>query len=119
MEEVLAYKQSIRKELTEYYNQLIKGEEKLELIPTHDKEDYPYIVTSQKLLDNGYKTEKYAEVLESVFYPKSLVKVGLKTGEFFEDMHDVQLKVGNAKFSDSNKVIEITLSDLVKAVFLC
>lgn len=115
--EVAAYRSSIRKELVEYYNQLLKGEEKLELLLTEDAQDYPYIITSEKLLDRGYESEKYAEVLESIFYPSTLKKIGVKMDKPFQGMHDVHQRLSQVKdIPVSNKVVSITLLDLMKVV---
>lgn len=100
------YRENLRGKLKKYYMDLLSGKEDLMIVPTGDPNDYPNLITSETLLENGHESEKYAEVLESLFYPRSLEKIGVTRR--FNSFHDVQLRSGNLK------VDRITLRKLIK-----
>lgn len=118
------FEKEIRKELVSLYKDITTGKEQLLCLNTgYDK--YPYLITTETILENGEYSPKYSMALEYAFSDKNLKNYNIGIYPNFKDYTDMQMKLGRAveklKLSPNysykgTKVVKTTLKEILKGV---
>jgi len=118
------FEKEIRNELVSLYKDITTGKEQLLCLNTgYDK--YPYLITTETILENGEYSPKYSMALEYAFSDKNLKNYNIGIYPNFKDYTDMQMKLGraveNLKLSPNysyggTKVVKTTLKEILKGV---
>lgn len=118
------FEQEIRNSLISLYKDITIGKEKLLCLET-GLDEYPYLITTETILENGEYSPKYSMALEYAFSDKNLKNYNIGIYPNFKDYTDMQMKLGRAveklKLSPNysykgTKVIKTTLKEILKGV---
>lgn len=118
------FEEEIKKELISLYKNITNGTEKLLCMDT-GYEKYPYLITTETIIENGEYSPKYNTALVYAFSSQNLKKHSINTNTDFKDFTDLQMKLGKAvkklnlkpNYSyKGNKVIQTTLKEILKGV---
>lgn len=118
------FEKEIRNELVSLYKDITTGKEQLLCFNTgYDK--YPYLITTETILENGKYSPKYSMALEYSFSNKNLKNFNIGIYPDFKNYDDMQKRLGEAILKlnlkpnysyKGTKVIKTTLKEILKGV---
>lgn len=118
------FEQEIRNSLISLYKDITIGKEKLLCLET-GLDEYPYLITTETILENGEYSPKYSMALEYSFSNKNLKNFNIGIYPDFKNYDDMQKRLGEAIFKlnlkpnysyKGTKVIKTTLKEILKGV---
>ncbi len=124
VKELAKIEESIIKELSSLYKNIVTGEEKLICFDI-GIESFPYLVTTKTILEAKVYSPKYIKALEYAFSDKCLEKAGIETLPNFKNYEDMQKRLGKAIINlglkpndvyNGEEVIKTTLREILKGV---
>lgn len=124
VQDLIGFEREVRSELVSLYKDIINGKEKLLCLETgHEK--YPYLTTTETILNNGIYSPKYSMALNYAFSNENLKNFNIGIYPNFKDYTDMQIRLGEAikrlnlvpNYNyEGIKVIQTTLKEILKGV---